>query len=212
MVPLSQRLLSAFISEEGTEQFDCDIEQGDTLLQFSSDYASYGTYSNVQNEHETDFRKSGFEMDLDFKNQKIPSGDNIPCNGFVMSSNFRSSNIQNFISGDELLAENNIMKHSDNGSLSEFGQTNLNHLQTIGTSFSGTSTYECQFEHMSLDDRVLMELNSIGLYPESVVCTLFYARIFNLIYFLIAGQAPNCLYFTMPVLLLAVEGSCYTNI
>ncbi|KAG1331024.1 hypothetical protein COCNU_02G009920 [Cocos nucifera] len=110
MVPLSQRLLSAFISEEGTEQFDCDIEQGDTVLQFSSDYFHYGTYSHVQNEHETDFMRSG------------------------------SSNIQNFMSGDE----------------------------TMGTSFSGTSTYECQFEHMSLDDRILMELHSIGLYPESV--------------------------------------------
>ncbi|XP_010912280.1 uncharacterized protein [Elaeis guineensis] len=168
MVPLSQRLLSAFISEEGTEQFDCDIEQGDTVLQFSSDYLPYGTYSNVQNEHETDLMKSGFEMDLGFKNQKNRSGDNIPCNGFMMSGNLRSSNIQNFMSGDEVLAENSIMKHADNGSLSEFGQTNLNHLQTMGTSFSGTSTYECQFEHMSLGDRVLMELHSIGLYPDSV--------------------------------------------
>ncbi|XP_008784017.1 uncharacterized protein LOC103703090 isoform X3 [Phoenix dactylifera] len=168
IVPLSQRLLSAFISEEGTEQLDCDMEQGDTVLQFSSDYFPYGTNSNVQNEHEAHYMKSGFEMDLEFKNQKNRSGDSIPCNGFMMSSNFRSSNIHNFISGDEVLAENSIMKHSDNGSLSEFGQTNSNHLLTMGTSFSGTSTYECQFEHMSLDDRVLMELHSIGLYPESV--------------------------------------------
>ncbi|KAG1369685.1 hypothetical protein COCNU_15G000510 [Cocos nucifera] len=169
MVPLSQRLLSAFIAEEGTEKFNCDNEQGDMVLQFSSDFFPYGTNRNVKNEHETDFMKSEFEMDLDFKNQKNHSGDNIPCNGFVMSSSIRSSNTQNFTSGDEVLAENNVMMHSDNGSLSEFGQTNSNQLQAMGTNFSGTSPYECQFEHMSLDDRILMELHSIGLYPESVV-------------------------------------------
>nr|XP_029117254.1 uncharacterized protein LOC105033855 isoform X3 [Elaeis guineensis] len=168
MVPLSQRVLSAFIAEEGTEKFNCDNEQGDMVFQFSSDFFPYGTNSNVENEHETDFMKSEFEMDLDFKNQKNHSGDNIPCNGFVMSSSIRSSNIRNFTSGDEVLAENNVMVHSDNGSLSEFGQTNSNQLQAMGTSFSGISPYECQFEHMSLDDRILMELHSIGLYPESV--------------------------------------------
>ncbi|XP_008787937.1 uncharacterized protein LOC103705824 isoform X2 [Phoenix dactylifera] len=168
MVPLSQRLLSAFIAEEGTEKFNCDNEQGDMVLQFSSDFFPYGTNSNVENEHETDFMKSEFEMDLDFKNQKNHSGDTIPCNGFVTSSSIKSSNIQNFTSGDEELAESNVVVHSDNGSLSEFGQTNSNQLQAMGTTFSGTSPYECQFEHMSLDDRILMELHSIGLYPESV--------------------------------------------
>ncbi|XP_072979325.1 uncharacterized protein [Typha angustifolia] len=168
VVPLSQKLLSAFIIEEENELLDCN-EQGNTLLQFSSDYFPHVINSHVENQNQA-LTKSDFQLDLEFENSKNHSADKMLCNGHTASSNFRNPNIQSSISGDDLLADNSFVLHSENGLLSRFMPTNSRQLHSLDTttSFSGTSPCEGQFEHMSLNERILMELHSIGLYPEKV--------------------------------------------
>ncbi|WOL02283.1 hypothetical protein Cni_G11002 [Canna indica] len=153
MVPLSQRLLSAFIAEDETEKLDNDT-LGESFLQFSSDYVHYDANSHV-NDH---------DLDLDYSNQKNTLGAGIPCDGFMASNNLRHLSTQHFMSGDEPLVENSTILKADNDSLSSYWKNNYNQIQTM----DNTSPYECQFEDMPLDNRILMELHSIGLFPETV--------------------------------------------
>lgn len=164
VIPLSHRLLSAFILEEGTDL----MKQGDTFLQFSCDGSPHGTNSCVQNERGSDLIK----YDNDLGSQTNCYRDSTPCNGFASpSTTFRSPS--NIISSDEILQENDGLVHPDNpdtGALCEYEQVKLNQRGPIVTGFFGTSPYHCQFEQMSLDDKILMELHSLGIYPDVVVC------------------------------------------
>ncbi|XP_064960013.1 uncharacterized protein LOC135584553 isoform X6 [Musa acuminata AAA Group] len=162
MVPLSQRLLSAFITEDDIKKVEND-SQGESVLQLSSDYVHYGTNSRV-NDHAKDLLNMDCELELNYKNQKNCMGDNMPCDGFMVSNNFRHSNIQHFMSGDEPLVENSAVMNAYNGSLSDYQKNNLNQLQIMDNTFP----YERQFEDMPLDDRILMELHSIGIFPDAV--------------------------------------------
>ncbi|CAL9202583.1 unnamed protein product [Musa hybrid cultivar] len=162
MVPLSQRLLSAFITEDDIKNVEND-SQGESVLQLSSDYVHYGTNSRV-NDHAKDLLNMDCELELNYKNQKNCMGDNMPCDGFMVSNNFRHSNIQHFMSGDEPLVENSAVTNAYNGSLSDYQKNNLNQLQIMDNTFP----YERQFEDMPLDDRILMELHSIGIFPDAV--------------------------------------------
>ncbi|XP_009390026.2 uncharacterized protein LOC103976520 isoform X5 [Musa acuminata AAA Group] len=162
MVPLSQRLLSAFITEDDIKKVEND-SQGESVLQLSSDYVHYGTNSRV-NDHAKDLLNMDCELELNYKNQKNCMGDNMACDGFMVSNNFRHSNIQHFMSGDEPLVENSAVMNAYNGSLSDYQKNNLNQLQIMDNTFP----YERQFEDMPLDDRILMELHSIGIFPDAV--------------------------------------------
>lgn len=166
MVPLSQRLLSAFITEDDIKKVEND-SQGESVLQLSSDYVHYGTNSRV-NDHDKDLLNIDCELELNYKNQKNCMGDNMPCDGFMVSNNFRHSNIQHFMSGDEPPVENSAVMNAYNGSLSDYQKNNLNQLQIMDNTFP----YERQFEDMPFDDRILMELHSIGIFPDAVVCIL----------------------------------------
>ncbi|XP_042439309.1 uncharacterized protein LOC122024705 isoform X1 [Zingiber officinale] len=148
MVPLSQRLLSAFISEDESEKIDNDI-QDETLFLYSRDYIYTDSNSHVIDD----------DLELDYKNHKRSLGD-----GFIASNNFKHVNIQNLLFGHEPLVENNAMLKADNAHLSDYLKNNCTQLEAMGNS----SSYRCQFEEIPLDDRILMELHSIGLFPETV--------------------------------------------
>ncbi|XP_074561022.1 uncharacterized protein LOC141817244 isoform X2 [Curcuma longa] len=148
LVPLSQRLLSAFISEDEAEKLDNDT-QDEMFLLYSSDYIHNDTDGHVIDD----------DLELDYKNHKRSLGD-----GFVASNNFKHLNIQNILFGHESLVENNAILKADNVPLSDYLKNNCTQIEAM----SNCSSYGCQFEDMPLDDRILMELQSIGLFPESV--------------------------------------------
>ncbi|KAJ4751413.1 serine/arginine repetitive matrix protein [Rhynchospora pubera] len=110
-VPLSQMLLSAFISIDGSE------------LQVDSSTCT----PNGISDH--------------FPYDKVDKGQ---CNGFLDGSLLTS--------------------HCQNG---PYSQSILQNHEMILNS-SHASLYECQYEDMSLDDRILLELHSIGIYPDSM--------------------------------------------
>ncbi|ONK77573.1 uncharacterized protein A4U43_C02F8010 [Asparagus officinalis] len=169
VIPLSQRLLSALISEEGTNMADCNSKQEDTFLQFSSDCCPYEIASFGENKPGYDLTKCGSEFDNDLRSQTNCYGDNTSCNGFVSpSTTFRS--LSNFISENELFQDKNELVHPDNEgviSLCKFEQDNLKQQEIMDTSLPGMSSHQCQYVHMSLDDKILMELHSIGIYPDA---------------------------------------------
>lgn len=171
IIPLSQRLLSAFIVEDETEDFDHTSEQRDASFQYTSEDSPCGTSSHNDS---GDRMESQIESDVDLKTQKYSYLDNFSCDGSTASNGFRSPNIRTLLYNDETWQEEDASGHP------EVGQNNLYGSHSIQTSFSGISSFECQYQKMGLDDRILAELHSIGLFPETVVgpilfctCTFF---------------------------------------
>ncbi|XP_020246907.1 uncharacterized protein LOC109824683 [Asparagus officinalis] len=154
-IPLLHKLLSAFILEDGSDMIDNNVKRGDRSLQFSSDCSAYG-------ECGSDLTSYKLELDNDL-------GSQTSCNGFSSSgSTFRCPSM--FISGEELLQENDDLAHPANqeiGTLCELELHKSNNQEEMNMALSGTSPHQCQYEHMSLDDRILLELQSIGIYPDA---------------------------------------------
>lgn len=158
IIPLSQRLLSAFIVEDETEDFDHTSERRDASFQYTSEDSPCGTSSHNDS---GDRMESQIESEVDLKTQKYSYLDNFSCDGSTASNGFRSPNIRSLLYNDETWQE-------EDASHPEVGQNNLYGSHSIQTSFSGTSSFECQYQKMGLDDRILAELHSIGLFPETV--------------------------------------------
>jgi hypothetical protein len=78
-----------------------------------------------------------------FPYEKVDKGQ---CNGFLDGSLLTS--------------------HCQNGPYSQ--SISQNH--EIALNSARPSPYECRYEDMSLDDRILLELHSIGIYPDNRVC------------------------------------------
>ncbi|KAK8938704.1 hypothetical protein KSP39_PZI011460 [Platanthera zijinensis] len=168
IIPLSQRLLSALIVEDGTEIFSCKSEQDELFLQFSSD-CSIGTNCYLENEFESAGIKSDF-LDLEFVSQKFCAPSSKSCNGFAANGNIMTSVIQASISGtgSDLFLENGVSEQISTGVFPEYDHCNSQLLQFASTNLTSNSPYEGQFEHMPLNDRILLELHSIGIYPDLV--------------------------------------------
>lgn len=166
IIPLSQRLLSALIMEDGTESFDCRSEQEELLLQLSSD-CSIGTNCYLESEFASAATKADF-LNLEFLSQKSCAASGKSCNGFAANSNIMNSVIQPSISGSDLFQENGVSEHIDTEAFPEYNNCNSQILQFNNTRLSSNSPYEGQFEHMPLNDRILLELHSIGIYPDLV--------------------------------------------
>lgn len=155
--PLSHRLLSAFITVDEIANFENDTQE-EFNLQCSNDNGHYDPNSHCAK----DLSKMDCPSELDYNNQR----NGIAYDGFLTTNNFRHSNLQNFMPCDDPVVENHAFWNSCNGSLSDYQKSDCNLLQTM----KGNSPYECQYENMSLDDRILMELNGLGIYLDTLVC------------------------------------------
>lgn len=160
--PLSQRLFSAFITEDEIANLENDT-QGESNLLLSNDHAHYGPNSYVL-VYDKDLSKMDCPLDLDYKNQR----NERVSDGFMAPNNFKHLNLQNFMSCDDPVVENHTLLDSSNASLSDYQKNDCDLPQTM----KGDSPHECQYRSMSLDDRILMELNSIGIYLDTVVCNI----------------------------------------
>ncbi|CAA7405370.1 unnamed protein product [Spirodela intermedia] len=159
--PLSQRLLAAFIEEDENGTIDYGTRREDSM-QFASDYACHVTTGHGSFEAKNaDKIVSEYESELSFLTRKNGSRDS-SCNGYSGSSNFRSPDSQPFSYSDEPLQENNI-----HGARSEYGQDSIGRASVMGSDMS-CSTFECQYSQRRLDDKILMELQNIGLLLDMV--------------------------------------------
>ena len=59
--------------------------------------------------------------------------------------------------------------HSDLGHTSEICSNDLGQLQPRELNVASFSSSDCQYQLLCMDDRLLLELQSIGLYPETLV-------------------------------------------
>lgn len=146
-IPLCQRLLAALISEDGVE-----------------DPCSSGS-------EELDFNIYGSECELD---------------GGIESGAFNNHSLQSFeISGRTSFSGYRITASGRSYSELEHNQTDKDLWKKSGIDYSQNgflpdqavtpvlSSSDIQYNNMSINERALMEIQSIGLFPEPVVCTLF---------------------------------------
>ncbi|KAF6172110.1 hypothetical protein GIB67_029528 [Kingdonia uniflora] len=164
--PLYQRVLSALIGEEEFEEIDHDCERRDGSFHYASDYSFSGTnnHTDVDEGYNMVESESGFEVN--FSNRKHYSLDSLSSVGSTASNSFRISSVHDHLPNEEMWQEDDSLIYSEVGITSGFGQSNLDRLQSLHTGF-GTS-FECQYDQMCLEDRLLLELQSIGLYPDTV--------------------------------------------
>lgn len=142
-ISLYQRIIAALIPEEGNQGLFCSEKED----------LKYDVY-------ESHFEMEKYMGSDTFCSQMSPSCDPSGCptaNGYDVKSNGRSFY--------EL--EHNMI------SIPETGISSYDHLQNglhADQLIPSTVCSEFQYQNMSINERLLMEVHSIGIYPDLVVC------------------------------------------
>ncbi|KAK1288510.1 hypothetical protein QJS10_CPB19g00383 [Acorus calamus] len=162
-VPLSQRLLAAFIIEDEMNEAEHNVGQRNAYMQLTGDESPYGMNTHVESGPKEAYGvDSEPELEFDQRTQK-----NCSCNGSTASNSFRSP-LRNLLYNNEQWQENDVSVNSEFGNGSGFDQNNIHRAQPVAMNSSDICSNECQYQQMSLDERIALELHSIGLFPDAV--------------------------------------------
>lgn len=161
--PLSQMLLAAFIVEKETEICYGDPWHDGAFVDSANDYSTASLISRETKKAEK--IDAGFEPDVDFLTRKNCFRDNNSCAGYGAARDFRSPGSPVVSYNSMLLQENNILPQV---MCYDYGQDHVVRTPALRTDAPG-SPYDCQYEHMCLDDKILVELQNVGLFPDAVV-------------------------------------------
>ena len=168
-VPLYHRVLSALIEERDCDEYYHQSEGKHTFLQSTSDDSHCGSCNLNENEHR-DRVESEAESTIDFQISKNMfdrfSYDRTART--AVSNSYRSPSMSNFIHGGEQWRGEDDLSHCDVGHASEICSNDSFQLQYRDLNAPNVSS-NCQYQMMQLNDKLLLELQSIGLYPETLV-------------------------------------------
>lgn len=177
MLPLSQRVLSALIIEEDLK----DDGQQDDSVQCISEDSPCGISQIDSDIKDTKRVESEIELEVEWKKRKRHILDGSCYDGHAASNGHWNYIVENS-NGDEFSQGDDIVECSEIENFnSDYGQLDERHMhgrqknqdesqsdyQSIGL-ISDISTYEMQSEEMFLDQRILLELHTLGLFPEFV--------------------------------------------
>ncbi|XP_026427511.1 uncharacterized protein LOC113323422 isoform X1 [Papaver somniferum] len=157
--PLYERVLSALIAEDELEEFDQSSERGNPSFFYASDGSPCANGNRFEPE---------IESDLDFRPQKPFMFDSLSCDGSTASNSFKSPSMRYSSYSDELLQGDDSLIHQEFGDITGYDQCIIDGSQHGHTNISGIASVERQYEQMSVNEKVLLELQSIGLFPETV--------------------------------------------
>ncbi|XP_016901989.2 uncharacterized protein LOC103496506 isoform X1 [Cucumis melo] len=157
ITPLYQRVLSALIIEDEMEDFQ-DSRGTNMFSQYGGDDFSGVLYPSVDFEPGKSVGM-GVESELDLKTPQI-ADRRFSCNG-------RSRRDSQSFSAD-VHQEDHGYQQLNNGYFPELHENGLDGPLGMHLKESNVSVFNCQYEQMSVEDRLMLELQSIGLYPETV--------------------------------------------
>ena len=167
VTPLYQRVLSALIIEDETEELEENGGQRNTSIQYPRDDSFAGVCLNADiDPQRRDKMESEYDSVLDLRTQKIYSPENISCNGSTTFN--RAPTMFNPSCDDDQLHGVYSSKCSDVGPLSDIFHDCLDVPKVVEPNGSVVSSFEFPYEKMSLEDKLLLELHRIGLIPETV--------------------------------------------
>nr|XP_048325119.1 uncharacterized protein LOC107410028 isoform X1 [Ziziphus jujuba var. spinosa] len=169
VIPLCQRVLSAFIEEDESEELYHYSEGKNMSLQSASDDSHCGSCNQIDIEpKDKDRMETEVESNVEFNIQKNSLLDRISCDSGAATNVLRNSAMYGSLLGNEKCLGDDEFSHSDVGNGSEICSNDLGQMQPQDLHILGFPSSDCQYQLMCLDDRVLLELQSIGLYPEKL--------------------------------------------
>lgn len=170
VTPLFQRVVSALIEEDESEESYHHNEAKNTSRQCASDDSHCGSCNQIDFEpKDWDKMDSEVESKADLQMQKNCMLDRLSCDKSTASNTFRYPNTSSSLQSTGVWQGDEEFSHSDITHTSEICSNDLDQLQTAELSGPGFPSLDGQYQLMCLDDRLLLELQSIGLYPEVLV-------------------------------------------
>lgn len=169
VTPLYQRVLSALIVEDEIEEVEENSIERNMSIQ-------YGT-NDIHRDAEP--RKRGrmeFEHGSTLGAQTWKQGTG---NGFVSCNGSDTSNRNTFLQHppqNDLLQEENGFVYSEVGVLAGLSGNDLDGPQMVLTNGCGISYSNSQYEKMCIEEKLLLELQSIGLCLDAVVNFYVHSR------------------------------------
>ncbi|XP_050209438.1 uncharacterized protein LOC126660137 isoform X2 [Mercurialis annua] len=166
LTPLYQRVLSSLILEDEYEELEDNIGGSNLSFLNGRDRSPGDTCLP----HDFDPRnKDIINFDSDslsgFQSRKQSSADSFSCNGNVNSNGITRVHSQLY-NGDFFQGSQEFM-NSEISMFSEHLRDNDGKL-AVQANASGISVLDSQYQQLCLEERLLVELQSIGLYPETV--------------------------------------------
>ncbi|KAJ6433033.1 hypothetical protein OIU84_020126, partial [Salix udensis] len=166
VTPLYQRVLSALIVEDESEEFAENSGGRNISFQYTRDNSPGDSCLPVDFElGSTNGIDFNYESMLSFQSQKQSSLEGFSCNGSTTIN--RTGDLKKKSYNDHLVQESNGFMHLKTGVLPGLSKNN-DKKPSIHSNAFGISAYDCPYEELDLDDKLLMELQSVGLYPETV--------------------------------------------
>lgn len=167
MAPMAHRLLSALIIEDDLS--DSNGVQRDILVEFPNSRNPYTVNRYLENDLQASAITSNFGLSVDFMHSNSTNMvHQSMCNGFTASSNFINSNSENSVHSENLSGGVNFTVYPESGPLHDLIPQISRQCQNPVKEFP-FSPYEYQYGQMSVEDKILIELQSIGICPETVV-------------------------------------------
>lgn len=187
VTPLYQRVLSALIVEDETEEFQ-ESRGTNMFSQYGEDDCPGVIHPSINVEPGNSIGIA-FESDLDLKTQQT-AGRRFSCNGSTTFNLGSRRDSQSF--NDDMSRADHGYQPLNNGHFPELHENGLDGALGMHLKESNVSVFNCQYEQMSVEDRLMLELQSIGLYPETVVCISGFSLYISYILFCVAA-----LFFTL---------------
>ncbi|KAL1155242.1 hypothetical protein V6Z11_A08G010900 [Gossypium hirsutum] len=169
VTPLCQRVLSALIEEDESEEIYNHFEAKNMSLHYASDDSHCGSCNQMDVESkDRDRMESEVESNADFQCQKNSRLDRLSYDASVASNTFRNSSMSNSLHSSERWLGEDECLHSDMGPVSEICSTDLGQVLPKEINVSAVSSLDGQYQFMSMEDKLALELHSIGIYPEAL--------------------------------------------
>ncbi|KAL2328469.1 hypothetical protein Fmac_021896 [Flemingia macrophylla] len=166
VAPLFQRLLCALIEEDESEESYHLSDAKNVSRQCASDDSHCGSCNQIDFEpKDRDRMDSEVESDVELQIQKNCILDRLSSDKSTTSNTFRYPNTSSSLQSTGVWHDDEEFCLSDITHTSEICSNDLDQLQPTELSVSFPSP-DGQYQLMSLDDKLLLELQSIGLYPE----------------------------------------------
>ncbi|KAM7274508.1 hypothetical protein ACFE04_016374 [Oxalis oulophora] len=164
MTPLYQRVLSALIEEDDSEEVNHHLSEGKSMtLQYSSDDSHCGSCNLIDVEtKDRDKMESEIESESDFRSQNHYFHDRNSCDKSTASIiTYKNPSMSSSLLSNEHWSGDEVLSHSSIASEICSDEPREMHGQVFSSSDS-------HYERMCFDDRLMLELQSIGLFPEAL--------------------------------------------
>ncbi|XP_021908766.1 uncharacterized protein LOC110822846 isoform X2 [Carica papaya] len=167
VTPLYQRVLSSLIMEDESLEYEENSDGRNMSLQYNKNNSSSTTGAPVDIETGKSDR-IGLENDsmLGLQDQKQYPVSRSFCNGSVSFG--RMTSIKNELCSEDYFRGGHGCINSEIGMLPELHR-NCNGPLSVETESSDVSSFDCQYEKICLEDKFILELQSIGIFVEPVL-------------------------------------------